>query len=173
MSWWKRAICDTCSLLTVHALLSNDSAFQRHFPTTMLALERSFSVDQMCEKTASRIRSRVTIQPLPPNSDLKKLATVQRRLPLKLPEIDLLVLATALHYKLPVLTNCQQTARELRRKRLHAEDIASVLRELATSKRISHRNCQKALIALVKSNHLLLRTPLPTWELLSKHRFPH
>lgn len=47
MSWWKTAIYDTCSLITLDKLLQERRSLSRYFPKKLLALEVSLSADQM------------------------------------------------------------------------------------------------------------------------------
>lgn len=66
MSWWKTAIYDTCSLITLDKLLQERRSLSRYFPKKLLALEVSLSADQMYEETAERMRELVEICEPPP-----------------------------------------------------------------------------------------------------------
>jgi hypothetical protein len=57
MSWWKTAIYDTCSLITLDKLLQERRSLSRYFPKKLLALEVSLSADQMYEEIAERMSS--------------------------------------------------------------------------------------------------------------------
>ena len=70
MTWWKSALYDTCSLITLDKLLLERAKMVRHFPKRILALEKSFSADQMRAATVKRTRKQVTIQELPSPMDL-------------------------------------------------------------------------------------------------------
>ena len=54
MTWWKKALYDTCSLITLDKLLLERAALVRHFPKSILALEKSFTVDQLRKDAAPR-----------------------------------------------------------------------------------------------------------------------
>ena len=56
MAWWKEALYDTCSLITRDKLLLERAALARHFPKSILALEESFSADQLRKETAGRMK---------------------------------------------------------------------------------------------------------------------
>jgi hypothetical protein len=75
MSWWKTALYDTCSIITLDKLFLERASLARHFPTSIAALEESFTADQLREETAERMRQRVTICPLPPTANLTSILT--------------------------------------------------------------------------------------------------
>jgi hypothetical protein len=64
MPWWDNSLYDTCSLITVDKLLLDHPELAHHFPH-VLAIEASFSADQLRETTAQRMRQRVTLSALP------------------------------------------------------------------------------------------------------------
>ena len=65
MNWWKSALYDTCSLITLDKLLQNRPSLSRWFPKKVLALEVSLSEDQMYAATAKRVKDFVELCPLP------------------------------------------------------------------------------------------------------------
>ena len=171
MKWWMKALYDTCSLITLDKLLLERPALARYFPKCVLALEQSFSADRLREETALRMHDRVTLQELPPTSDLTTLLT-SARLPKGLAEVDELIYVTSVHFGLSVVTGDRQLGRAVRDVGLHVEDMAMILRELVHSKKIAASACEKLLQALADRNDLLLGTASPTWKELRKHTFP-
>ena len=93
MSWWKTAIYDTCSLITLDKLLEERRTLSRYFPKKVLALEVSLSADQMYEDTAERMKELVEICDPPPLTELASL--LSSGLPKSLSDVDKLVFATA------------------------------------------------------------------------------
>lgn len=171
MTWWKQSLYDTCSLITLDKLLLERATMARHFPKSILALEKSFSADQLRVQTAKRVRRRVTIQELPSTQDL---ATVFASTALSpaLAEVDKLVFATALHFQLSVVTADRRLGRVVLDAGLQVIDFASILRELVHAKRLSANGCEQLLVGLAQRNDLLLGTPSPTWTELQSHSFP-
>jgi hypothetical protein len=64
MSWWTKALYDTCSLITLDKLLLDQPGMEAHFHEAQ-ALDESFTADQMRPDTAERMRARTTILALP------------------------------------------------------------------------------------------------------------
>ena len=73
MSWWKTALYDTCSLITLDKLLQDRPSLSRRFPKKLLALEVSLSADQMDADTAKRLKVIVEVCPLPTPTELASL----------------------------------------------------------------------------------------------------
>jgi hypothetical protein len=171
MTWWKKALYDTCSLLTLDKLLLERAALVRHFPRSILALEKSFTVDQLRRDTARRMKAKVTIQELPSTTELTGILS-SAVLPKALAEVDTLIYATAVHYGLSVVTGDRQLGRAVRDKGCRVADMALILRELVHSKRLTASGCERLLQGLAHRNDFLLRSPSPTWAELEKHTFP-
>ncbi len=55
MPWWDNALYDTCSLITLDKLLLDHPELAHYF-RHVVALEASFSADQLREATAQRMR---------------------------------------------------------------------------------------------------------------------
>lgn len=144
MSWWTTALYDTCSLITLDKLLLEPAALVRHFPKSILALERSFSGDQLRQDTARRMRGRVTIQGLPSTAELRRILS-SAGLPKALAQVDTLVYATAVHFGLSVVTADRQLGRAIRDAGLPVADMASILRELVRSGKLTASECQRLL----------------------------
>lgn len=70
MSWWKAALYDTCSLITLDKLLQDRPSLSRWFPKKVLALEVSLSEDQMYAETAERMKRIVELCPYPTQTEL-------------------------------------------------------------------------------------------------------
>ena len=171
LAWWKRSLFDTCSLISLDKLLLERKSLSRIFPKSILALEQSFSEDQMRKQTATRVRRLVTIQELP---SAKELALVfsSGELSTALSEVDKLVYATSAHFKLSVVTADRRLGRAVREAGLDVTDMASVLRELVQTNKLSADSCMRLLQGLADRNDLLLGTPNPTWPELQAHSFP-
>ncbi|MDP7018826.1 MAG: hypothetical protein QGG36_23700 [Pirellulaceae bacterium] len=172
MRWWtKNALYDTCSLITLDKLLIERPALARHFPKRILALEKSFSADQLREETVQRMQDRVTHQELPPTNDLATILT-SAGLPKALAEVDTLIYATSVHFSLSVVTGDRQLARAVRDAGLQVGNMAMILRELVQSNKLAASGCERLLRALADRNELLLGSPSPTWDELEQHTFP-
>jgi hypothetical protein len=171
MSWWKTALYDTCSIITLDKLLLERAGMARHFPTSIAALEESFTADQLREDTGHRMRQRVTICPLPSSAELNAILS-SVSLSKALAEVDKLVYAAAVHQQLAVVTADKRLAKAVQAKGLQVGNIALVLRELVVAKKLTERSCEKLLVALVARKDFLLGTPTPTWAELRDHSFP-
>jgi len=171
MSWWKTALYDTCSLITLDKMILVRKTIEKQFPKKILALEASFSVDQMRQVTAERMSERVTIQELPSPSDLTAIFT-SVQLSSALAEVDKLIYATAVQFELSVVTGDRRLGRAVRDSGQQVADMASVLRELVEDDKLTQTGCVKLLKGLADRNDFLLGTDEPTWELLEAHSFP-
>ena len=78
MSWWTTALYDTCSIITLDKLLLERAGISRHFASGFLALDESFTADQMRTETVARMRGRATTQVLPPAAELAELLRMAR-----------------------------------------------------------------------------------------------
>ncbi len=171
MTWWKKALYDTCSLITLDKLLLERAALIRHFPRSILAIEKSFTADQLRKDTARRIRAKVTIQALPPTSELTRILS-SVALPKALAEVDTLIFATAVHYGLSVVTGDRQLGRAVRDKGCRVADMALILRELVHTRKLTASGCERLLQGLADRDDFVLKSPSPTWAELEKHTFP-
>ncbi len=61
MSWWKTALYDTCSLITLDKLLQDAPSLSKFFPQKVWALEESFNADQMRVETSERLKDRTKL----------------------------------------------------------------------------------------------------------------
>jgi rRNA maturation endonuclease Nob1 len=134
MTWWKTAIYDTCSLITLDKLLQQRRSLSRYFPKKVLALEVSLSADQMYEETAERMSKLVEIPQPPPLTELANLLS-SSGLPKSLSDVDKLVFATAVHHELPVVTGDIRLAKAVRKRGLDVGNMALILKELVQSKK--------------------------------------
>jgi predicted nucleic acid-binding protein len=171
MNWWKTALYDTCSLISLDKLLLERAGMARHFPTSIAALEESFKGDQLREDTGQRMRQRVTICPLPPPAKLDAILS-SVSLSKALAEVDKWVYATAVHHKLAVVTADKRLAKAVQARGLQVSNVALVLRELVVAKKLTEGSCEKLLVGLVARKDFLLGTPTPTWADLRNHSFP-
>ena len=113
MSWWTKALYDTCSLITLDKLLLDRPGLSSQFPKGILALEESLSEGQMEKETALRIQGRVTLSPLP---DELRAILASAQLSKVLSNIDGLVFATAVKASLAVVTADKRLAKSVRNK---------------------------------------------------------
>jgi rRNA-processing protein FCF1 len=171
MSWWKTALYDTCSLITLDKVLLDRPRLSRQFPSTILALDESFTTDQMREETAGRIRGRVTAQGLPPSKDLAVLLSAAQ-LSRALSEVDKLVYATAVHIQIAVVTADKRLARAIKGQGLQVGNMAIILKELVAANRLTEKACEKVLVALASHKDFILGLPNPTWDDLKDYVFP-
>ena len=169
MSWWKTAIYDTCSLITLDKLLQERRSLSRYFPKKVLALEVSLSADQMYLKTAERMSELVEICPPPP---LTELANLLLSLPKSLSDVDKLVFATAVHSDLAVVTGDIRLAKAVRKRGLDVGNMALILQELVQTKKIKSSVVETLLQGLADRKDFLLGIPNPTWADLMDYSFP-
>ncbi len=170
MNWWKAALFDTCSLITLDKVLLVRPGLARQFPSSILALAESFSRDQMWQETAERLRDRVTEQRLPPVGDLATLLAA--RLPRALAEVDKLIYCTAVHTRVAVVTADRRLARVLQREGLTVGNMAVILKELVEAGRLTERGCERVLAGLAAQHDFILGRANPTWDDLKDYVFP-
>ena len=170
MCWWTSALYDTCSLITLDKLLQCRMSVRRHLQP-IVALEESFSADQMRVEAASRLRGRVTICPLPLPMELAALLAAGN-LPRALSDVDKLVFATAVHQQIPVVTADRRLARVILARKLPVGDMALILRRMVVTNRMSRKICEGILNDLASMDDFLLGTTNPTWTMLRSHTFP-
>lgn len=165
------ALYDTCSIITLDKLILERPAFARFFPKKLLALEKSFSADQLRQETVERMQDRVTHHDLPPTGDLATLLS-SAALSSALSDVDTLIYATAAHFGLPVVTGDRVLGRAVRDAGLHVGNMAMIMRELVYQGRLAETGCEKLLEALADRNELLLGAASTTWADLERHSFP-
>ncbi len=171
MNWWKVALYDTCSLITVDKLLLERAGLAKHFPTSILALEESFTADQLRAETAERMRERVTLCSLPTPAELSRVLS-STGLSTALAAVDKLVYAAAVHHNRAVVTADKRLAKALQKKGLPVGNVALILRELVLARKLTAKGCEKLLLGLASRKDLLLGTPTPSWRDLRKYSFP-
>lgn len=171
MSWWKTALYDTCSLITLDKLLQERATLSRLFPKKILGLEESFSVEQMWQDIAARIKPRVAICSLPPPTDLATLLS-SAGLSKALSDVDKLVFATAVHFGYGVVTGDKPLAKALQVRGVDVGNMALILRELVTTRKLKASIAGELLQRLAGRKDYLLGIPNPTWHDLEKYTFP-
>jgi hypothetical protein len=171
MSWWKTALYDTCSLITLDKLLQEKRTLSRYFPTKVLALEVSLSADQMYPETADRVSELVEICPPPPITELTKLLS-SSGLTKSLSDVDKLVFASAVHSKLAVVTGDKRLAKAIRKRKLNVGNMALILKELVQTKKLKSSLVEELLQSLAGRKDYLLGIPNPTWNDLKNYTFP-
>lgn len=171
MSWWKTALYDTCSLVTLDKLLQGKPTPSRWFPKAVLALEVSISEEQMLVDTAERMKQRIEQCALPSPAVLSKLLK-STALSNALSDVEKLVFATAVHSRLAVVTGNKTLGKAIQQQGLKVGDMAIILQELVKSRKVQASVVEKMVRGLVVRNVCLLRTPNPTWDHLKNHKFP-
>jgi hypothetical protein len=171
MSWWKTAIYDTCSLITLDKLLLERRSLSRYFPKKVLALEVSLSADQMYEETAERIGEHVEICEPPPLTELAGLLS-SSGLPKSLSDVDKLVFATAVHSELAVVTGDIRLAKAIRKQGLNVGNLALILQELVQTRKLKSSVVESLLQGLADRKDYLLGIPNPKWSDLKSYSFP-
>ncbi|HBO44366.1 MAG TPA: hypothetical protein DD670_10625 [Planctomycetaceae bacterium] len=172
MNWWKAALFDTCSLITLDKALLERADLATHFPSSILALEESFSVDQLRAETSRRMRPRVTPCPLPTPVDLAGIldSTI---VPQSLSTVDKLVYAAAVHYQIAVVTADKQLARAVKAKDIHVGNVALILRELVHAKSLTVKDCEEVLLGLAyRKDFIVGGRATPHWTDLQDYTFP-
>lgn len=169
MNWWKSALYDTCSLITLDKLLQNRPSISRWFPKKVLALEVSLSEDQMYAETAERVKAFVGLCPLPTPTKLANLLS-SALLSKAFSNVDKLVFATAVDNEIAVVTGDKQLAKAVQRKGLKVGNMALILQELVKTGKLKSTAVEKILQALADQKDYLL--PKPTWNNLKDYTFP-
>lgn len=171
MSWWKAALYDTCSLITLDKLLQDRPSLSRCFPKRVLALEVSLSADQMYADTAKRVTAFVRLCPLPTPTELGNLLS-SAGLSKSLSDVDQLIFATAVDCKCAVVTGDRRLAKSVRKMGLVVGDMALILQELVRTKKLRSSAVENMLQALANRKDYLLGIPNPTWHDLRDYTFP-
>ena len=135
MSWWKTALYDTCSLITLDKLLQDRPSLSRWFPKKFLALEASLSADQMYSETAERMKEIVEHCPLPTPTELANLLS-SAGLSKALADVDKLIFATAVQSGLAVVTADKRLAKAVQKRGLEVGNIALILQELVNTNKL-------------------------------------
>lgn len=169
MSWWKKALYDPCSLVTLDKILLDRPKMSVHFSKGVLALEEGFHAERMEDETIRRIRKRVTLISAP--SEAGTILAISN-LPRSISDIDRMVYATAVQSSLSVVTADERLAKALSRKSLRVGNMAIVLRALVENRAITRKASETILIALAARHDFLLRHPKPCWKHLKAHTFP-
>ena len=171
MSWWKTALYDTCSLITLDKLLQDRPSLSRWFPKRVLALEVSFTTEQMRVDTAERMKDRAEFSSLPSPTELAHLLS-SAGLSKALSDVDKLVFATAVHSGLAVVTGDKRLARAAHQRGLAVGNMALILKELVQTQKLKSTAVEKMLQALADRKDYLLGKPGPTWDDLKEYTFP-
>ena len=171
MTWWDNALYDTCSLITLDKLLLDHPELAHSF-RHVVALEASFSADQLRETTTQRMRQRVTLSAMPRASDVARILATAG-LPRALADVDRLVYATAVHQGMTVVTGDIRLARALTRHGQYVGNMALILKTLVTTHGFAITACDAILADLVKRHDFLLPANAPqTWATLQSYAFP-
>lgn len=171
MSWWKTALYDTCSLVTLDKLYQDRSSLSRCFPRKVLALDQSFLDGHMREDIAARMKLRVQTCSPPNLTTLANLLSASG-LSRVFSDMDKLVYATAVHSDLAVVTSNKGLAKAVRRRGLEVGNIALILQELVRNRKLKASVVERMLQDLADRKNYLLGIPNPAWEDLKAHTFP-
>jgi hypothetical protein len=130
MSWWNEALYDTCSLVTLDAVLRDHAEARPHFPA-ILAVQASLAAGHVRKETAARIAQFARLCCLPPVKELNRILSVGR-LPLAFADVDRLIYAAAVYHRHHVITGDGNLAAALAKCHLRAGTLARALKELAS-----------------------------------------
>jgi hypothetical protein len=170
VNWWNSALYDTCSLITIDKILLDHPEMELHFHE-ILAIEHSFSSDQMLPPTINRMRPRVNLIELP---SINELWAIFEKWPLSnaLAETDKLVFAAAIHHKHRVVTADRGLAKALRKAQLKVGNCAMILQYLVIHKVLTPSKCDAILASLIKRKDFILPPDLPqNWTTLKSYKF--
>jgi len=149
MSWWKTAIYDTCSLITLDKLFQDHPTLSRWFPKEALAIEAGLSADQMYPDTAKRVKRFVSLCELPDPRELASLLS-SAGLSKAMSDVDKLVFATAVHLGLPVVTGDKRLAKAIQQRGLLVGNVAMILQQLVKTKKLKASFVTQLLQALAE-----------------------
>jgi hypothetical protein len=171
VSWWDNALYDTCSLITLDKLLLDHPQLATSFPS-VLTVEHCISKDNMRAATATRMRSRVSLQDLPPLADVARILNTAQ-LSKRISEVDKLIYVTGIHFKITVVTGDVLLAKILVAERIQTGNMALVLKDMVRNGMMSPQACTNVLADLARRNDYLLSPKVPqTWASLRHHTFP-
>jgi predicted nucleic acid-binding protein len=172
MSWWQTALYDTCSVITLDKLLLDQAGLAGQFPSSILALDESFTADQLYTDTASRMKPHFTICPLPTTAELAAVLA-SANLSKAIAAVDTLIYATAIHRNLAVVTGDKRLARAIKANGNQVGNMALILRELVLAKTVSEGECEAMLLALAARKDIIVGgLPAPSWNDLQNYTFP-
>ena len=172
MDWWKIALFDTCSLITLDKVILEQADLALHFPSSVLALQESFAADQLRTETSARMRSRVTFCSLPTPADLASVFA-SSNISKALSTVDRLIYATAVCRQIAVVTADKQLARAVRARRIPVGNMALILRELVVAKKLTVKRCEELLLGLAtRKDFILSGRMIPRWIDLRDYTFP-
>lgn len=167
MSWWPDALYDTCSIITVDKMLLDDPALARFFPS-MATVEPCLAKDNLRVDVADRMRPRVTLVDMP---DITEIIRLTAGLPKSLSETDLVLYATAVQAQRAVVTGDTALAKALQKEKIAVGNIATIIKELVESARLTPADCDRILAALDARKDAIIPRP-QTWARLKSYKFP-
>lgn len=146
MSWWNEALYDTCSLVTLDAVLQDHAEARPHFPA-ILAVQASLAAGHVRKETAARIAQFARLCCLPPVKELKRIL-LTGRLPLGLADVDRLTYAAAVYHRHYVVTGDANLVIALTRANLRAGSLIGVLNELVVTGALSEPEHEEIVAGL-------------------------
>lgn len=170
MSWWNNALYDTCSLITIANILLDHDGLSSHF-TAFLAIEISFSAEQMRAETRERLQPRLKTCDLPPLAELNRLLSSEK-LRGSLATVDRLIYAAAVHHRHPVVTADKDLGKLIAKGKLKVANVSLILKEMALARRVTKIQYNAILASLVHRKDCILGNHVPTWNTLQEYRFP-
>jgi hypothetical protein len=153
MSWWNEALYDTCSLVTLDAVLRDHAEVRPYFPA-VLAVQASLATGHVRKETAAQIAQFARLCSLPPVKELNRILSVGR-LPLALADVDRLIYAVAVYHRHHVITGNENLTVALAKCRLRAGTLARALKELASKGVLSQPRHDQIVAALAARNGLM------------------
>jgi hypothetical protein len=153
MSWWNEALYDTCSLVTLDAVLRDHAEARPHFPA-VLAVQASLAAGHVRKETAARIAQIARLCCLPPVKELNRILSVGR-LPLAFADVDRLIYAAAVYHRHHVITGDGNLTAALAKCHLRAGTLARALKELASKGVLSQPRHDQIVAGLAARNGLV------------------
>lgn len=136
-----------------------------------MALEDSFSPEQMAEETAARIRKRAKLCPCPPHVDCSR-HIKESELSIAYSDFEHLLYATTVHFKHPLVTRNHRLAAAVKKRGIKVGSMATILQELVKSEKLESADAMKMITGLATRQDFLLGMSNPSAHDFKKHKFP-
>lgn len=171
MTWWHTALFDSCSLITLDKMIQVSPGLERHFPPSVTVIKDSLEMDGVYPATISRLSERINRMDSIGGAVLENiLAKIQ--VPLGLSQVDRIILANAIHFKMSVVTADRKMAITLRRLGTEVSNMALLLKGFVVEKFIDSREVERILQELANRGEILIHGSDLSWEALSQYEFP-
>ena len=169
MEGWYGALFDSCSLITQAG--SGCPGAVRTVPPWPRRYHGALEMDRVYPETIARLAPRIR---LVESASAAVLAEVLEnvQVPLGLSGVDRIILATAIHYRMPVVTADKKMALTMRMVGGQVWNMAMILQEFVLESLISPAEVERILLELACQNELLIQGGETTWVALAAYQFP-